>query len=156
MQGSKLNLLMGGRKGAPRAWRCWRTPWALARRSWRYKVNPRLMLTNPVYPLLFELTGKPLTAAGTEWLLTHCTGIQIWLVTTMTIGSNAFPGWNSNGIMPPNDPDAPTETAQSPYIVSLLELTARLGSTEPRYVLLRGLLDFRAALHSAGLPQGFQ
>ena len=74
----------------------------------------------------------------------------------MTVGADAFPSWDSTGIIPPNNPDAPTGTARSPYVVSLLELTARLGSTEPRYFLLRGLLDFRAELHSAGLTQGFQ
>lgn len=74
----------------------------------------------------------------------------------MAIGADAFPGWDSTGIIPPNDPDAPTGNARSPYVVSLIELAARLGSTEPRCVLLRGLLDLRAALHSAGLTQGFQ
>lgn len=74
----------------------------------------------------------------------------------MTTGTDAFPGWDSTGIIPPNDPDSPVGTARSPYAVSLFELIARLGSTEPRRILLAGLLDFRAALHSAGLTRGFQ
>ncbi len=74
----------------------------------------------------------------------------------MDIGIDALPGWDATGIIPPNDPDAPVGTARSPYVVSLLALTAKLGNTEPRRSLLQGLLNFRSALHIAGLTQGFQ
>ena len=74
----------------------------------------------------------------------------------MTNGADTFPGWDATGIIPPSDPDDPVGTARSPYLVSLLALTARLGNTEARRSLLQGLLDFRAGLHVAGLTHGFQ
>ena len=74
----------------------------------------------------------------------------------MTTDFDAFPGWDAAGVIPPNNLDDPTGIARSPYIVSLSELSARLGNTEPRRELLEGLLDFRGMLRTAGLNQGFQ
>ena len=74
----------------------------------------------------------------------------------MTTGVNALPSWDATGVMPPNNPDDPAGNARSPYVVSLLQLAATLGSSKPRQQLLLGLLDFRAALHGAALNQGFQ
>ena len=74
----------------------------------------------------------------------------------MTTNADAFPGWDAAGVMPPNNPDDPVGVARSPYAVSLSELFARLGNTEPRRSLLEGLLDFRAMLRTTGLNQGFQ
>ena len=74
----------------------------------------------------------------------------------MTTSVDAFPGWDATGIIPPNHPDDPAGGTRSPYAVSLLELTVRLGDTERRRSLLDGLLRFRAALHTAGLTMGFQ
>ena len=74
----------------------------------------------------------------------------------MTSGVDAFPGWDATGVIPPINTDNPVGIDRSPYTVSLLELPARLGNTEPRRSLLEGLLDFRAALHSVGLTRGFQ
>lgn len=74
----------------------------------------------------------------------------------MTFDANIFPGWDATGIIPPNSPDASVGTARSPYATSLPELATKLGDTEPRRILLEGLLNFRATLHTAGLLQGFQ
>ena len=74
----------------------------------------------------------------------------------MTTNADTFPGWDAAGVMPPINPDGPVGVARSPYTVSLSELSARLGNTEPRRDLLEGLLDFRARLRAAGLNQGWQ
>ena len=73
----------------------------------------------------------------------------------MTTNADTFPGWDA-GVMPPINPDGPVGVARSPYTVSLSELSARLGNTEPRRDLLEGLLDFRAMLRTTGLNQGWQ
>ena len=59
-------------------------------------------------------------------------------------------------MLPANDPDDPTSAQRSPYSVSLTAFVSRFGVTESRRRLLTGLLDFRSALHSAGLVSGFQ
>lgn len=74
----------------------------------------------------------------------------------MTTNADIFPGWDAAGVMPPINPDGPVGVARSPYTVSLSELSARLGNTEPRRDLLEGLLDFRAMLRTTGLNQGWQ
>lgn len=74
----------------------------------------------------------------------------------MTTNADTFPGWNAAGVMPPINPGGPVGAARSPYAVSLSELSARLGNTEPRRNLLEGLLDFRARLRAVGLNQGWQ
>ena len=74
----------------------------------------------------------------------------------MTTNADTFPGWDAAGVMPPTNPDGPVGAARSPYAVSLPELSGRLGNTDPRRVLLEGLLDFRAGLRVAGLNQGWQ
>ena len=66
------------------------------------------------------------------------------------------PEWDGDGVIPPLDLADPVSDKRSPYIVSLLDLLARFGNTEPRRDILSGLLDFRAELHRAGLTQGFQ
>lgn len=67
-----------------------------------------------------------------------------------------IPDWNDEGAIPPIDPANPVSVERSPYIVSLFDLLACFGNTEPRRVLLKGLLDFRAELHKAGITRGFQ
>ncbi len=69
---------------------------------------------------------------------------------------NAIPDWDYDGVLPANDVGDPTSAVRSPYVVSLLELVARFGNTEHRRGFLRGLLNFRAELHRAGLIRGFQ
>ena len=74
----------------------------------------------------------------------------------MNGGRDSIPAWDRDGLLPANDLDNPTSKIRSPYTVSLFDLAERFGNTEPRRRLLRGLLDFRAELHEAGLTQGFQ
>jgi len=72
-------------------------------------------------------------------------------MTTVTI-----PEWTTKGLLPPINPVQPASAERSPYSVTLLDLVMRFAcSTERRRILL-GLLDFRAALHTVGLIQGFQ
>ena len=72
------------------------------------------------------------------------------------MNQNAIPDWGDDGVIPPIDPADPVSDERSPYIVSLFDLLARFGNTKPRRNILKGLLDFRAELHRAGLTQGFQ
>jgi len=67
-----------------------------------------------------------------------------------------IPDWNPQGVLPPNDPVDPTSAERSPYSVSLTEFVLHFGTTEKRKTILLGLLGFRAALHTAGLGNGFQ
>lgn len=67
-----------------------------------------------------------------------------------------IPDWNSQGVLPPNDPIDPTAAERSPYAVSLTDFVLHFGTTEKRQTILEGLLGFRAILHAAGLGNGFQ
>ena len=66
------------------------------------------------------------------------------------------PDWDEEGVIPPVDPNDPTSFNRSPYRTSLVDVIERFGSSPVRRELLSGLLDFRAALHGAGLTRGFQ
>lgn len=67
-----------------------------------------------------------------------------------------IPSWNARGLLPPHDPLSPVSAERSPYEVSLLDLVTRFGTTPERRTILKGLLDFRSALHAMGLVDGFQ
>ena len=71
----------------------------------------------------------------------------------MLPGVNPIPDWDLSGVLTPIDDNG---EPSSPYEVSLLDVVARLGGSEPRRRLLKGLLDFRARLHDANLDRGFQ
>ena len=45
---------------------------------------------------------------------------------------------------------------RSPYTVSLTDVVLRFGLSAERRIVLDGFLRYRAALHAAGLVQGFQ
>ena len=66
------------------------------------------------------------------------------------------PDWDEDGVIPPVDPNDPASFNRSPYRASLVDVITRFGSSPVRRELLSGLLDFRAALHRAGLTRGFQ
>jgi hypothetical protein len=68
----------------------------------------------------------------------------------------AIPGWNGQGLLPPIDDLNPTTSERSPYEVSLLDLVMRFGISDERRYILNGFLNYRAALHAAGLTSGFQ
>lgn len=68
----------------------------------------------------------------------------------------AIPAWNSQGVLPPVDTNDPVSLERSPYVVSLVEVMRRFSTSTERKVILDGLLRYRAALHAAGLQEGFQ
>ena len=68
----------------------------------------------------------------------------------------AIPNWNSQGLLPPVDPAAPTSAERSPYAVSLKDVVMRFATTPARHSVMNGFLDYRATLHSTGLLDGFQ
>lgn len=68
----------------------------------------------------------------------------------------AIPDWSSQGVLPPTNPNSPTSTDRSPYLVSLTDIVLRFGTSPERKSMLAGFLAFRSALHVVGLTQGFQ
>ena len=74
----------------------------------------------------------------------------------MVVNFNPVPDWDDRGLLPPYLDEAGASTNRSPYRVSLTNVIVRFGNTAARRDLLTGLLDFRAALHGAGLARGFQ
>lgn len=68
-----------------------------------------------------------------------------------------LPAWNAAGVLPPILPGAePTGKDRSPYPVDLVTLQDRFATTPERESVFKGFLKFRAALHAAGIKQGFQ
>ena len=67
-----------------------------------------------------------------------------------------IPAWNAQGAIPPINAANPTSIDRSPYNVSLTDVVLRFGTTPERCLVMDGLLRYRAALHAAGLTQGFQ
>lgn len=68
-----------------------------------------------------------------------------------------LPAWNSSGVLPPFPPGSiPTGPERSPYPVDLATLQDRFTTTPERETVFKGFLKFRAALHAAGIVQGFQ
>ena len=68
----------------------------------------------------------------------------------------AIPEWNTLGLLPPTDPADPTSAERSPYPVALLDVVLRFATSAERCKVLKGFLDYRAALHGMGLVSGFQ
>lgn len=64
-----------------------------------------------------------------------------------------IPAWNTQGVLPPVDVADPTSPLRSPYVVPLSEAVQRFGTSAERLTILEGLLEYRAALHAAGLTQ---
>lgn len=68
-----------------------------------------------------------------------------------------IPAWTMAGVLPPIRPQQPGHsTDRSPYEVGLCELVEQFAFTPERVLILRGFLDYRAALHGIGLASGFQ
>ena len=68
-----------------------------------------------------------------------------------------LPEWNEHGVLPPIRPGATATSAdRAPYRVSLLELVERFVVSPARAAILQEFLDYRAALHTAGIIVGFQ
>ena len=68
----------------------------------------------------------------------------------------SMPKWNGNGIIPPVDPINPVSAERSPYKVNLIDFILRFSITPERCKILKGYMDYRAALHAAGITEGFQ
>lgn len=68
----------------------------------------------------------------------------------------AISQWNTLGLLPPIDPVNPTSVERSPYPVALLDVILRFATSPERCKVLKGFLDYRAALHGMGLVNGFQ
>lgn len=68
-----------------------------------------------------------------------------------------LPVWDELGLLPPIRPGAQTHGRdRSPYLVPLIDVVRRFGTSVERRLILRGLLRFRAGLHGLGLVTGFQ
>lgn len=67
-----------------------------------------------------------------------------------------IPEWDPSGFLPPFLESPVSGESRSPYRVRLTDLVLRFGDTTDRRSLLGGLLGYRAALHTAGLRDGFQ
>jgi hypothetical protein len=68
----------------------------------------------------------------------------------------AIPAWTADGVLPPIDASQPVSPERSPYVVSLTDYVLRFSDTPERRSVLDGFLRYRAALHGAGVVQGFQ
>ena len=68
-----------------------------------------------------------------------------------------IPAFNIHGVVPPVRPGAPGHSDErAPYPTDMLAFSQHFGNTPERRVILRGLLDMRAALLSSGITDGFQ
>jgi hypothetical protein len=68
----------------------------------------------------------------------------------------AIPAWTADGVLPPINASQPVSPERSPYVVSLTDYVLRFSDTPERRAVLDGYLRYRAALHAAGVVQGFQ
>lgn len=68
-----------------------------------------------------------------------------------------IPDFNHSHVLPPFVGDSPTQQAHaSPYPTTAAELVHRLGHTNDRRQILRGLLGYREALRGLGFVNGVQ
>lgn len=68
-----------------------------------------------------------------------------------------IPPWNPQGVLPPVRPGTGgTAADRSPYRVSLDQLITTFAISSERATIFQGFLDYRAALHTAGISVGFQ
>ena len=72
-----------------------------------------------------------------------------------------IPEWDNNKVLPPIHPDAPSgqeydRLYRSPYAGPLAEFIGRFATTLQRVNMLERFLRYRAALHQAGITEGFQ
>ena len=68
----------------------------------------------------------------------------------------AIPAWTALGLLPPIDPALPASPDRSPYPVSLKDVVMRFSTSPERRGIMKGFLDYRAALHGLGYTSGFQ
>ncbi|MGX5733013.1 DUF6932 family protein [Bosea thiooxidans] len=68
-----------------------------------------------------------------------------------------IPAFGPSGVLPPFVGNGPADRAQtSPYRASMTEIVQRFATSGERIAILRGLLDYRAALAAIGIEDGYQ
>ena len=72
-----------------------------------------------------------------------------------------IPEWDGNKVLPPIHPDTPegqehSSLYRAPYVAGLEQIVTRFAATPERVELMDRFLDYRAALHQAGILEGFQ
>lgn len=68
-----------------------------------------------------------------------------------------IPDWTVRGIIPPIEEENPTSKTRSPYVVTLVDVILKYGTTsKKRNEILAGFLNFRNELHKIGITKGFQ
>lgn len=68
-----------------------------------------------------------------------------------------IPGFNLSGVLPPYTGASPIEHAGlSPYDTCMSEIATSLCNSAERAAILRGFIEFRAALRSLGITVGYQ
>ena len=68
----------------------------------------------------------------------------------------AIPPFDTRGLLPPFIGSDPTTSTRSPYVCTMAELAATLGTTSHRRRLLSGLLSYRALIMTLGYSEGLQ
>lgn len=68
----------------------------------------------------------------------------------------AIPDWDGRGVLPPFLNSPIEADGISPFLVSLVGIVERFGTSKERLTILDGMLRYRAELHAIGLVQGFQ
>jgi len=67
-----------------------------------------------------------------------------------------IPPFNSSGVLPPYLAEPTSTSGRSPYEATPTEVVARFAASASRRLILRGWLDYRAELRSAGFGEGYQ
>lgn len=67
-----------------------------------------------------------------------------------------LPPFNSNGILPPLASDNAVDAERSPYIITMMELVQRFGTTLHRRHLLNNLIAYRGVISAGGYTSGLQ
>lgn len=68
----------------------------------------------------------------------------------------AIPAWTPNGLVPPVLDGQSAGRHRSPYVVSLIDMVMRFGTSYERRQILLGFLQYRSILHRSGFCSGFQ
>lgn len=68
-----------------------------------------------------------------------------------------IPPWDSLGVLPPIRPGQQGHHPdRSPYRAGLRDVVRQFGGTQPRRMILRGLINLRVGLRAIGIDTGFQ
>lgn len=67
-----------------------------------------------------------------------------------------IPAFTCNGLLPPFVGDLTVSTGHSPYLSTMEGVVDRFATSRQRCSILEGFLNFRSALHGAGMINGIQ